>query len=298
MNKSIILPMRRCVANIIYSLLFSLCTELHAQTIILDSSFGVGATCSRDLRAGIDFFIARGYVDATNGKFSNFVDFQIQTKDSNNFNDLCTASLITCVIPNPQPCYCAIRYGNIYQIVANRSAVLADSNAKIRVQWNSVDGTNVWSNVVQVPKVYDLNAVTTRLALNDAPMTCPTTVPPGSVIMFQCQKSPSPCTVSISLNDTEVAKSEHNATYTVSNDLTSRSTHNFTFSYSVCGAPANHTTCPVKIENGSVSSTTTIPGNVSSSSTTKITGSVCRPGTSTTTIIGMLLTFLCFYFVI
>ncbi|CAL1531789.1 unnamed protein product [Lymnaea stagnalis] len=241
------------VATVIY-LYILICSRVQGQSVHLDpTSVGSISTCSSGLRDGLDSYSVRGSVNATTAKFSNLVDFYIRTASFKDFIYLCTASLVTCVTPNPQPCYCAVKTGNIYEILANRSAVLSDSNAAIRIQWDSSSGGSVVSNELQVPKIYDVNYVTTRLTINDVNMTCPAIVAHGSVIKFQCENSPSPCDIFIAVNHTEVANGEHNATYTVPTDLKLYSEHNFTFSYSVCGGAITSKTCPVTIDKNVLS---------------------------------------------
>ncbi|CAL1531795.1 unnamed protein product [Lymnaea stagnalis] len=236
-----------CVTTVIYLYIFS-CSTVQGQSVTLDqTSVGSVSTCSSGLRDGLDFYIFRGIVDATTAMFSNFIDFSIMTESSNSFQYLCTVSLFSCLTPNPQPCYCAVRKGDVYEIVANKTATLAYSRAMIRIQWHSSSGVRIVSNQLQLPTIYDVNAVTTSVTINDAYMSCPTTVTFGSVFKFQCLNAPSPCEVTISLNGKVVVKSEHIATYIVPTNLTLNSRHSFTFSYSVCGGHVKSTTCQITI---------------------------------------------------
>ncbi|CAL1531793.1 unnamed protein product [Lymnaea stagnalis] len=232
-----------CLTTAIF-LYFFRCDGVQGQSVYLDpTSVRSVSTCSSGLRDGLDFYIFRGIVDATTAKMSNVVDFQVRLTYSNRFAFLCTVSLLTCVTPNPQPCYCAVQRGSVYEIVANRPADISYSNAMIRIYWESVSGASVFSNELKVPTIYDMNDVTTSLTLNDAPMACPATVSLGSVIKFQCQHAPSPCDVKIFVDGRQVVKGEHTATYTVSTNITIGMLYSFTFTYSVCGGSFNTTAC-------------------------------------------------------
>ncbi|CAL1531792.1 unnamed protein product [Lymnaea stagnalis] len=251
MYKLSALTISKCLITAIHLLLFRFIKEIHGQEVQLDpNGMEVVSPCSSDLRAGLDFYIVRGIVNDTTGKLSNLIDFETNKTSTNKYQTICTISLTTCITPNPQHCYCAAQKGNIYEIVVNRSAFLSESNAVIRIKWESTSGVSVVSNELQVPKIYDLDSVTTSLTLNDAPATCPLAITRGSVIKFQCQNSPSPCYLTIAVNE-DVVKGEHSATYTVTYDPMSYSTHNFTFSYSISGGPTQTTNCRVDIAKSS-----------------------------------------------
>ncbi|CAL1548005.1 unnamed protein product [Lymnaea stagnalis] len=288
MSKPPALTISRCMTTLVYLYMFSHTPDcVYGQSVYLDPTLeGAVSPCSSGLRDGLDFYIFKGIVNATGGKLSNLVDFQISLTSSNNFTYLCTASLVSCSTPNLQPCYCAENNSYIYQIVANRSAIISNSKAPIRIQWASTSGTNVTSNILYVPPIYAPNTARTTLTIESASWDCSNTVTLnyGQTIKFECSDSPSPCEVSIAVNNTELVKLEKIATYTVSKNLTSNTTYIFKFSYSVCGGVITQTTCPAIIAEEVTTTTTTSTSAVTNGTTTLTTGTtVTVPTTNSTT---------------
>ncbi|CAL1541118.1 unnamed protein product [Lymnaea stagnalis] len=210
--------------------------------------------CVRGLISEKDNYIVKATVNATAPVLSNLVDFQIMWTNETEFKSICTLDIITCAMPSSKLCYCASKVGTIYEVVLNRTVSAVESKAYIRLRWANTSGSNaVESNVLRLPDIYDLNSVSSVLTIDGRNTACPVNVTHSSVFKFRCQNSPSPCRLTITLDNAKSMSGDDVITYNVPTNVLATTSHVLTFTYSVCGRPATSFECQISIDPSSSS---------------------------------------------